>query len=216
MLRNFWISMLLIAPAARCLGQDSCKFTPGTSTITVDLRASPDGFEPACQPTRIRVKDKVPVTLVIRGLSPVEICAISTKAPTVTPVTNPLESLINTVTGLKSFSLAASLGNLKTGAYSLQTKTKLFDDAVDKEANARPAKKPEDQTDKDARAKFDTLSAEVYTLATDVADKQKTWQETYQKELLQISDYVSKDFRREGWSTYKPDTDLATIKDQST
>jgi hypothetical protein len=102
MQRSFWIvAFFVLTAAAHCFAADSCTFKPGQTTIQVDLRSGKKSFEPACQPLRIRVNDRTPATLILRGLSPVEVCTVSSKAPAVTTVTNPLESIINTVTGLR-------------------------------------------------------------------------------------------------------------------
>jgi hypothetical protein len=208
MQRSIWICAFLAIAASHCFADDSCTFKPGSKTITIDLRKGSKGFEPACQPLRIRVSDKTPVTLIIRNLSPIEICTVSSKAPTVTTVTNPLESIINTVTGFKSFSLETSTAQVQTTATSMQPMMHTYSQKF-----ASLAVGP-DQTE---LTKFNSLATEVYQLAPEVARKQLTWQQTYQTGLTAISDFASKDFRGNKWSQFDPDKDptLQPIKQQA-
>jgi hypothetical protein len=201
MQRTLWIAAFITLAAPSCTNaQDSCTFKPGTNTITVDLRSKTKSFEPACQPLRIRVPDKTPVTLEVRNLSPVEVCSVSSKAPIVTPVTNPLESIINTITGLKGFSLAGSTPKMNLMSETLQ----LHIDAL-------PGPAFTTDPDTDAQTTFKTLATEVHTLAQHVGNKQTQWQTTYQDDVTRTVNYLADDYRGIEWKKFNPDKGLANV-----
>ena len=118
MQRKFWIVAVLLLsaiagvahaqktpkppnPPAPPKAVDPCQAKPGDVTVKVPL--VPNSMEPSCEPSRIRVSDRTAVTLMITSVSPVEVCALGTKSQSVTAVTNPLESIINTISAYKSF-----------------------------------------------------------------------------------------------------------------
>lgn len=205
MQRTFWIcAFSLLLTARSYAADDSCTFKPGKTKITIDLRSGNKGFEPACQPLRIRVNDKTPVTLEIRDISPVEVCSASSKAPTVTTVANPLETIINTITGLKSLSLETATSKVNAMDYSLKLNLHNF----------RNIPSPQDP-DQLAQSKFIELAKDVYDLSGKVAGKQLTWQKTYQVDLTDITNYAAQDYRGALWSKFDPDKDLDKIHKQA-
>jgi len=103
MLRPFALACFAIACASPCFGQGLCYAAPRATSLNVPLVAN--SMEPSFEPQLIRVPDRTQVTLNIVNVSPTEYCSPTAPAPTPTTVTNPIESIINTVSGLKSFNL---------------------------------------------------------------------------------------------------------------
>ena len=56
-----------------------CKVEPGASTVNIPLVSN--SLEPECQPARIRVNDRAPVTLHLTNISPLEVCTVAYQGP---------------------------------------------------------------------------------------------------------------------------------------
>ena len=188
--------------------QNPCQVKLGVGAVYVPLRNAPNAFEPSCAPERIRVNDRTPVTIIIQNVSPVETCAVSSKPPNVTTVTNPLESIINTVAGLKSFDIeTASNYNVK-----------VQNDIVELEKKRTPPntppkpKTPEEQ----ALEQFQKLASSAIPQAQGVQNKQINWQNTYKGDLDTISAYLAADYRGDKWRYFDPDNDKQITDIQKT
>ena len=189
---------------------DACYVKSRSTTVVVPLRGGNLSYEPECSPYRIRVDDRKPVTIVLRNVSPVEVCLPSSKAPTVTTATNPLESIVGTVTGFKSFEFASREVNL------YNEKVTILDGEI-AAAEAPPAAgaKPHVLTeDEKALKDFKETAKKIYAEAKKVSDKQIKWQGLYQKDLDDMVDYLNDDYRGEKWGNFDPDgePDLQTIR----
>lgn len=193
-----------IAPAKAA---DSCKFKPGQTSITVTLQNNPNAFEPVCQPTRIRVNDRTPVKLTLENLSPIEICTPSTKASTPTTVTNPLESIINTVAGLKSFDFEQNINsndfmqNMVTidSYLGLQPRTPTV--------TPPPQRLPRNQQtpDQQALTLFNDIAGHVLETAQKITKKQTVWQGYYQTDSDAMVTYLFTDYRGVNYTQFDPD-----------
>ncbi len=185
------------------------KVAPGNHIVTIPLQNQPRAFEPQCQPARIRVNDRAPVTIHTTGLSPVEICVASSKAPAITTVTNPLESIINTVTGLKGFDFETSSQNLivMLGEAGQLIGPRILAPPSPPPANANPA-----------LALFIKLAATLNDTAKPVFDKQLYWQGQYSADLTTMSQYLQADYRKGRYLQFHPADDpiLATVRAHST
>src|ERR1019366_896747 len=175
---------------------------PGNHTVLIPLQNAPNSLEPLCQPARIRVSDRNAVTLRLTGLSPIEICVPNSKPQTITPVANPLETIINTVSALKSFDFGTSVSS----HYNLIIKD--FNDH-----SLYPGTPPPDPE----KAVFDTfteLSNQVPGVAGPLFEKQKRWQDLYQADLNDIAKYLADDYRGEKFSKFDPehDSSLTTVR----
>jgi hypothetical protein len=156
-------------------------------------------------------------------MSPIDVCLVSSKPQTVTPVTNPLESLINTISGLKSFDFegatrfsASAIDNIdlfqafvapEAPPGETDAQRKLREDAEKKAAEAKTA-------DDEALKLFKTLAKELKTTAEPVFVKQSAWQVYYQADLNQITTYLSQDYRGMRYLNFEPETDslLANVR----
>jgi len=167
-----------------------CRVGPGGHTAIVPLQNQPNAFEPECQPTRIRVNDRAAAGLLLTGVSPVEICLPASKAQTITTVVNPVESIINTVSALKSFDFGVARPELQAKA---KTAEGLF--------VAAPPGATGNLT------LFRTLASTLYDTAKPVFDKQTHWQQLYLKDIDTIAKYLAADYRRANYARFRPDDD---------
>jgi hypothetical protein len=195
---------------------DSCKFKPGQTSISVTLQNNPNAFEPVCQPTRIRVNDRTPVKLTLEKLSPIEICTPSTKASTPTAVTNPLESIINTVAGLKSFDFEQHI-NANDFMQDMVTIDNFLGLQPRTPAVTPPQRRlpPNPQTpDQQALALFNEVAGQVLETAQNVTKKQTAWQGYYQKDSDAMVTYLSADYRGANYIQFDPDgaASLAAVR----
>ena len=217
------VAVLMTLLAGQCFAQSPCQVKPGKHTVLVPLQNAPNSSEPACQPARIRVSDRAPVTLRLTGVSPIDVCLISSKPQTVTPITNPLEALINTISGLKSFDFAPAT----------QFSAAAIDNIVIFEAVA-PAQAPPKETDAEKRQRleaekkaaeakaaddealklFRTLAKTLRATAEPVFLKQTAWQGYYKADLIAIATYLAQDYRGIQYVNFKPEIDplLASVR----
>jgi hypothetical protein len=119
-------------------------------------------------------------------------------------VASPLETIINTVTGLKGFALAGATPLMRAEIANLKIKT----DSL-KTLSAPPP----DWSD--AETRVGTLSTEIQKLANDAAAKQTKWQQSYQEDLTTITNYSLTDYRGTNWQNFNPKTGLASIHAQA-
>lgn len=175
----------------------ACRVSPGSHTVVIPLQNQPNALEPACQPARIRVNDRAPVSLQLTGLSPVEICVPASKAATVTTAVNPVESIINTVSGLKSFDFEAAnrelLGNVSDMANLFRAP-----------ANVPPQPPPPVNQ---ALTLFRTLASTLNDTAKPVFDKQAHWQGLYSADIDALNKYLMADYRVMNYKMFHPDND---------
>lgn len=220
-----WRCLMLVAFSAiavsGCFAQSPCSMKPGQHLVTVPLQNAPNAFEPACQPARIRVNDRQQVIIRLTGLSPVDVCTASSKPPTATTVANPLETIINTVAGLKSFDFETA--NTTTFSdQNIASMQKLFRYQI---AAPGPRETPEEKkkreeleaakkADDDALQLFITLSKEVLPAARDVYSKQTKWLTAYQTDIKIMAAYLAQDYRGTKYVSFLPETDpnLATTR----
>ena len=118
-------------------------------------------------------------------------------------MTNPIESIINTVTGFKGFLLPTSTPQVVAQSHGLGISTQMFMSLT----------LPSDVSA--AQSQVDKLSKEIQGLANDVAMKQTQWQGYYQDDLNKIAQYIAGDYRGKKWNTFNPKTDLANIHTQA-
>jgi len=163
-------------------------------------------MEPSCEPQRIRVPDRTQVTLNIVNVSPTEYCSPTAPAPTPTTVTNPIESIINTVSGLKSF-------NLVTGS-AFKTQIQTIPDLIEPDTS-QPLTEAERHAPKDPIARlFHELAEKVLPTAQAIATKQSIWQKSYQADLKTLQDYQTANYRGQAWKQFDPlvDNNLDTVR----
>jgi len=199
-----------------CFAQSPCGMKPGQHLVAVPLQNAPNAFEPACQPARIRVNDRQQVIVRLTGLSPVDACTASSKPPTATTVANPLETIINTVAGLKSFDFETantttfSQQNIASMQHLFQyqiapPKPRETPEEKKKREEAEAAKKADD----DALQLFITLSTEVLPATRDVYSKQTKWLTAYQTDIKIMAAYLAQDYRGAKYVSFVPETDPA-------
>lgn len=179
--------------AMPCLAQGPCYARPGSTHARVLL--APNSMEPACEPQRLRVNDRDQVVVEIFKLSPTELCVPAASAPTLNAVTSPVESIINTISGLKSFNLVQS------DEYKLQV------DSIPNLIGPKtppPEGKPPEKPDPTA-VLFHELAEKVLPAAQAIAKKQQHWQQTYLTDLTQLNDYGNANYRGSLWSSFDPE-----------
>ncbi|HXM20776.1 MAG TPA: hypothetical protein VN948_05885 [Terriglobales bacterium] len=211
----------LVVLAGQCFAQNQCRVKPGNNRILIPLQNAPNSFEPACQPARIRVADRKPVILHITGLSPLDICAVSSKPPAVTTVTNPIEALITKVGGFNSFSIAIhnaylykppdryteDISKLRA-LFSTRAALKRMPNEADKDWEARKQKAESDvASDEDALKKFEGLSNQIKAAGEKVFDKQTKWQDNYNSDIKVLGQYLAGDYRGNKFAAFDPQRD---------
>lgn len=208
--RHSWFIPVLIALGySQCYGgtdkDDTCLVKPGGTTILVPLQNAPKSFEPQCQPARIRVTDRTKAKIRLTGLSPLDVCTLSSKPQTVTTVVNPLEAIINAVTGLKAFGIGALPQPAPAAA---QVATAPAGETGEMRPTAQ-AEAPETSQDafKRLRPMLQSLSEKVQTEASQVFLKQQEWLVKYQKDVENIAKYVAQDYRGIAYSNFHPRDD---------
>ena len=114
-----WCGALLLVSV--CFGADppgtNCSQNPyscvetatdGVTRIYIDLQKAPDNLEPCAEPRRIQVDDSAKVQLVVRNLSPFDICSLSSRTPAPTAETNVAESIVGTIAKLGGIGISGS------------------------------------------------------------------------------------------------------------
>ena len=207
MRRYVSVTFCLLVASKICFAaqNDSCKFKPDSHEIVIELQGGSKSFEPACQPLRIRVKDRQNTKLVIKNVSPVEICTVSSKAPAPTTAVNPVESIISTVTGLKGFSLPSKSAKTYIQALNLDA-DKLNVVSPPTEQKTGLTKKQVEALAKEQKEALDRVSSllrNISHLAGEVAEKQQKWQTIYKNDLEAISKYILSDYRGQLAPTFK-------------
>lgn len=203
------VLVLTLLTSSQCLAQGPCYAAPGATVINLPLRNNPDGFEPACEPQRIRVNDRIPTTIRLVNISPVEICISSLKPPTITTATSPLETIINTVAGLKSFDFEPA--NL----FDYHAQVNNLENLFGPPPAAHPGVPPPPETpDQLALDRFQLLAGQVVPAAQAVMHKQVDWQTRYQNDMDALMTYLSHDYRGGNYSNFDPDhaAELATAR----
>jgi hypothetical protein len=192
---------VLTLVASQCFAQSQCRVKPGDRAILIPLQRAPNSFEPACQPGRIRVNDRARVTIRLTGLSPIDVCLPSSKPQTVTTVASPLETIINTVSGLKSFDFETA-------------STQFSANRINNLVLNPPSAPPPSTADQQALDLFKSLAGRVMPIAQPIFAKQMAWQNNYQTDLNTIARYIAQDYRGAQFSTFAPETDpqLATVR----
>lgn len=221
----------------QCLAQSACQAKPGDDTVQIPLQGGPNSFEPKCQPARIRVNDRKPVTLQITGLSPLDLCSVSSKAPAITPVTNPIEAIIGNLGGLGGFSLGQTklavnsvpkLNSEQFESENFALETKAIPVAppgeTAEEKKAREKAAAEKAANDDAFTLFLSLKDKIRDTpatpgtpakqgtASRVFAKQLYWMERYQEDLTTLTNYLAGDYRGELYVNFQPKRDLAVVK----
>jgi hypothetical protein len=227
MQRKFWIVAFLLLPLASCVAEtpkpqkppkpvDLCQAKPGDTTINLPLQGGTASFEPVCEPYRIRVKDRQPVTIVLTNVSPVEVCLPSSKAPAITTVTNPFESIINTIAGFKSFDFASH--NMVDFNNQVDFLNPNLRNPPPPPPGPPPPPPPPPTADEAALKIFTETANKVYRSAKAVTDKQIAWQAQYQTDLDNIALYIAADYRAGNYKNFDPDNDpqLDDVRTHST
>ena len=80
--------------------------------IFIQLQHPPDSMEPVAEPRRIQVDDRANVQLVLRNVSPLDVCTLNGRTPAMTVETNVAESVVGTIAKLAPFSIAPAAENL--------------------------------------------------------------------------------------------------------
>ena len=192
----------------------------GVTQIYVDLQIAPDNLEPCAEPRRIQVDDRAKVQLVVRGLSPFDVCSLSSRTPTPTAETNVAESIVGTIAKLGGFGISGSTAGQKS-LESLSTGVKVMPVTRCDAAKDQEYKKLTAMSDVFLKAASD-LAKEVKTAHGECNSK---WGE--QRELLpnfvpitdqaqfacqidqatrQLANYAGGDFRREKYGNFKLDS----------
>jgi hypothetical protein len=145
------------------------------------------------------------------GVSPTEICVASSKPPTITTVVNPLESIINTVAGLKSFDFESAAPDLDAAVHSMSPEY-LF-----RNRTANPPPPPPPSPADQVLALFRSLAATLNDTAKPVFGKQTHWQHIYLADIDAIARYMAADYRGTGFPKFHPDDDplLAAVREHS-
>jgi hypothetical protein len=144
----------------------------------------------------------------VKNVSPIEACVASAKAPTVTTVLNPLESIINTITGYKSFDFAKS-----KPLFDAQTADVEKTRTIPPVGQVQLAGPPPDP----AFRLFTTIASDAFDRATKIDKKQNNWKAIYVKDTDALTAYVTRSYREKHWSEFNPDDpkELATVKEHS-
>jgi hypothetical protein len=144
----------------------------------------------------------------------VDVCSAASKPPSATTVANPLETIINTVTGLKSFDFETA----NTTTFSQQNinrMQRLFQYQI---AQPGPRETPEEKkkreeaeaakrADDEALRLFISLSQDVLPAVREIYSKQGKWLAAYQNDIKVIAAYLAQDYRGGKYPLFQPETD---------
>ncbi len=170
-----------------CLAQDR--------VLTITLQNAPNNMEPVAEPTRIRVDDRSSVGLRLVNVSPIDVCSLSGRTPTPTTETNPMESLVTTISGLGAFGLSTS----RASSYLNEV---------------RPAIRTAPRLDDPEYKRFLEAAAHFDVSAQNVIAEQTLFQGSLDADLQALANYISADYRGTNWRLFHPkdDTKLDTIR----
>lgn len=155
-------------------GQNSSKnpnpYTPvetidGVTRIYIDLRKAPDNLEPKAEPRRIQIDDRGKVQLVLRGLSPFDVCSLNNRTPTPTAETNVAESILGTIAKLGAFAPVGNFLGTSSQLLSLKENSIALTNISNSAGSCGAAKDPEYEKFK---AVAENFKAAVSTLVTEV------------------------------------------------
>ena len=194
--------------------------TDGATRIYIDLQNAPNNLEPCAEPRRIQVDDRAKVQLVVRGLSPFDLCSLSSRTPTPTPETNVAESIVGTIAKLGAFGISGSTQTASQKLLDLSTVP------VPIPAGCDAAKDPEYQKLKSISDKFFEAAKQLATQVTSLdGECEVKWKDqigpplkfipiTDQAQFAcqidqatrQLTNYAGGDFRGEKYGTFKLDS----------
>jgi hypothetical protein len=221
-IKTLGISLLTAVYTRTGVAQSVCAAKPGSHHILIPLQGGAASYEPQCQPARLRVSDRRPLTIRITGLSPIDVCTTSAKPPTLTVVANPLEAIVNSVSALKSFdfSSAEALQNEASGQLDLLFIPSTKESPPTHETPEEKKKREEEEkkaaaakaADAAALALFKSLNTQVLPAAKDLYAKQLYWFGRFQSDVTAMSLYLEQDYRLRNYTKFLPETDLSAIK----
>ena len=81
----------------------------GVTTVVIELQNAPNNMEPVAEPRRIQVDDRANVKLLLKKLSPLDVCTLNGRTPAPTAETNVAESLVASIAKLAPFAVAPGL-----------------------------------------------------------------------------------------------------------
>jgi hypothetical protein len=169
----------------------TCKKVGNAQECTIELQKAPNNMEPKDEPTRIRVDDRSQVRLVLKNLSPLDVCSLSGRTVTPTAETNPLESIVSSIAKLGGM----AFGVAKTNTDNIRTMMK-----------AHIVGQPISDTD---YQNFVELAEQFSDKAEDARVKQSSLRDGLQKDLNSLGEYLAADYRADLWKNFDPASAVA-------
>jgi len=145
---------------------------PKKTQLMIDLQGAPlnkgepnSSMEPKAEPPRVRVDDRENVEILLKGLSPFDVCSLNARTPSATAETNVAESLAGTIAKLGGIAISAATPTYQTmTASESQTKSAIKDRNRATQPTCKPSNVKDDKEFKaieDAGDKFDCRAAQL-------------------------------------------------------
>jgi hypothetical protein len=163
------------------------------TVLLLKLQNAPNSFEPVAEMTRPRVDNRTTVGVHITNLSPIDNCTPGNRSSTPTPQTNPLESLVTTISGLGGFSLALEHVNL------LSTRMDTL------EIENKPPEKKKPFSDDPRFTRFWDDSHGFHTGAATITTSQRKLLDGIDQAARTLATYPKKDYRGKLWRNFDPE-----------
>jgi hypothetical protein len=177
--------VVVLAPSNSAYAQGACETVDQVKTCTIELQIAPNNMEPKDEPTRIRVDDRSKVRLVLKNLSPLDVCSLSGRTVTPTPETNPLEQLVKSIAGLGGMGFGVAQSNTSE-IHAMRSRI-----------SGPPASDPD-------YVSFLDLAKQFSAEADNAIVKQKALRDTLQKDLNSLVEYLAADYRADQWKNFDP------------
>jgi hypothetical protein len=235
-----------------CNGEPNCKeqgpqvwrFTqPRMTRLTIELQGAPEkkgepnnSMEPKAEPPRIRVDDRETVQVLLKGLSPLDVCSLNGRTPAATAETNVAESLAGTVAKLGGFAIGAATPRYQTmnasesqTAFAIRDRTRA---TLPKCTSGNVKEDKEFTAIEDAGDKFDCRAAQLIAGDAGIMDleqddagacrpllenpaprNQAELIEKFDSAATTLADYAGKDYRGGNYKDFSPrDAQLKSVR----
>lgn len=175
--------------------------------VVVRLHNAPYTMEPESEPKSIRVDNRGRATILLEGLSPLDVCSLGGRTTTPTTETNPLASLITSISALGAFLIPiGSVGNIgplmeQIGPSSNKFAKMLSESKVSSEPLiADPL-----------YTTFVSLNRKLSAVLSQIKDEQDITKKSFESDQKQLASYLSADYRGNNWQGFNPRRDLTVI-----
>lgn len=179
----------------------SCDAGKGEKVLTIELQSPPNNMEPKAEPTRVRTDDRSVVSICLVNVSPLDVCSLSGRTPTPTTETNPIESLVTTISGLGGIALGTGAASQYLAQVSpgLEAESHRIGARTEQERQQHPQPLLDDPEYK----WFNDLGMQFNQSAQNTVQEQLASQKVLDADTKTLVSYLSADYRGRNWTQFR-------------